>query len=85
MGAVIILDRKAKFLFFLVHWKALVFVFQSLLYSAWKVPEFFAGVATLVFAFRFDLVELGFFQMLLVVYHSLCLIVRLTKASVAID
>ena len=41
-----------------------------------------AGVATLVFAFGFDLDELGFLQPVLVVYHSLCLATRLTNAPV---
>ena len=57
LGAVIILDRKAKFLFFLFQWHALVFVLQSLLYNAWFVPDLFVGVAAVVFAFRFDLIE----------------------------
>ena len=44
-----------------------------------------AGLATLVFAFGFDLVELGFLEAPLVVYYSLCLAKRLTKAPVAAD
>ena len=42
-----------------------------------------AGVATLVFAFGFDLVELGFLQPIVVVYRNLCQATRLTKALVA--
>ena len=44
-----------------------------------------ARVATLVFAFGFDLVEFGFLQPVVVriVYHCLCLATRLTNALVA--
>ena len=43
------------------------------------------GVATLVFAFLLDLLELEFSQPLFVVYLSLCLGKRLTKAPQALD
>ena len=43
------------------------------------------GVATLVFAFLLDLLEVAFSQPLFVVYLSLCLAIRLTKAPQALD
>ena len=62
--------------------EAYAFVFQSLRFV--PIHDFIAGVATLVFAFRFDLVERGLSPPLLAVYHFLCLCKRLTKASVAV-
>ena len=47
--------------------------------------QFCTGVVTLVFAFRFDLVELDLFQSLLGGCNWLCMAKRLTKASAALD